>query len=138
MYLVDTSVWIDYIRAEDTAAVAFLDRLLATPQAVGLCDQVYMELLQGARSEASFLKLQRYFSTQTFYRFVRPRQSHEAAAWIYFNCRRQGITLRSSVDCLIAQCALEHRLILLHHDKDFSHLAGVVPDLQQKHFLPPT
>ena len=137
MYLVDTSVWIDYLKARETAAVMFLDELLRIPMAVGLCDQVYMEILQGAGNKAGFLKLQKYFSTQSFYRFEHPQYSHEAAALVYFNCRCQGISVRSSIDCLIAQCALEHDLVLLHNDQDFHRLATVVPRLQQKHFLLP-
>ncbi len=135
MYLVDTSVWVDYIKGTDTPVVEFLDTLLLTPMSVGITDLIYMEILQGARSEAGFRKLQRYFSTQQFYRFEEPQMSHEAAALIFFQSRRQGVTVRSAIDCLIAQCALENELILLHHDKDFVRLERVVPELRQKHFL---
>jgi hypothetical protein len=50
---------------------------------------------------------------------------------MYFDCRRQGITLRSSNDCLIAQMALEHGLILLHDDEDFRRIGRVVPELRE-------
>jgi predicted nucleic acid-binding protein len=63
MYLVDTSVWVDYIRGTETPAVGFLDELLSIPAAAGINDQIYLELLQGARDEAAFRKFQRYFST---------------------------------------------------------------------------
>lgn len=135
MYLVDTSVWIDYIKGRDTAAVHFLDKLLLNPLAVGLCDVIYMEILQGSRDQASFDRLRRYFSTQHFYRFTDPELSHAAAAQLYFDCRRQGITVRSTIDCLIVRCTLEHGLTLLHHDRDFNNIATVLPDLQHKHFL---
>ena len=135
MYLVDTSVWVDYIKGTNTPAVEFLDTLLLTPMTVGITDLIFMEILQGAKSEAGFEKLQRYFSTQQFYRFEDPQSSYEAAALMFFNCRRRGITVRSSIDCLIAQCALENELVLLHHDKDFQQLEKVAPQLRQKHFL---
>lgn len=135
MYLVDTSVWIDYIKGTDTPAVGFLDTLLLTPIAVSITDLIFMEILQGARRETGFEKLQKYFSTQQFYRFKEPQTSYAAAALMFFNCRRQGISVRSSSDCLIAQCALENELILLHHDKDFKQMGKVIPQLQQKHFL---
>ncbi|MCF6263134.1 MAG: PIN domain-containing protein [Xanthomonadales bacterium] len=135
MYLVDTSVWVDYIRGSETVVVEFLDNLLLMPMVVGLTDQIYMEILQGARSEAGFEKLQRYFSTQIFYRFKDFQLSHESAARLFFKCRCQGITVRSSNDCLTAQYALENELILLHHDKDFIQLGKIAPKLQQKHFL---
>ena len=135
MYLVDTSVWVNYINGAESPATDFLDDLLLTPMMVGITDLIYMEILQGAKSEAAFENLQKYFSTQTFYRFADPKNSYENAASLYLSCRRQGITIRSSIDCLIAQCALENELILLHHDKDYRNLQAVLPELRQKHFL---
>jgi predicted nucleic acid-binding protein len=135
MYLVDTSVWIDYIQGSDARQISFLDELLKNPLAVGLTDLIYMEILQGAKDQSSFDQLRRYFSGQQFYRFIDPEQSHTSAAQIYFDCRRQGVTVRSTLDCLIAQCAIEHELILLHHDRDFKQMVTIVPALQQKHFL---
>jgi hypothetical protein len=135
MYLVDTSVWVDYISGRDSPVIEFLDELLPAPMTVGITDLIYMEILQGAKSEAGFKKLQRYFSTQQFYGFADTQKSYEVAAFLYFSCRRLGITVRSSNDCLIAQCALENELILLHHDKDYKNLEKVIPQLRQKHFL---
>ncbi len=135
MYLVDTSVWVNYINGTDSPAVEFLDQLLLVPMMVGITDLIYMEILQGAKSESAFKKLQRYFSTQKFYRFADPQSSYAKAASLYLSCRRQGITVRSSIDCLIAQCALENELILLHHDRDYKNLQKVMPRLKQKHFL---
>ena len=135
MYLVDTSVWVDYIQGRDTPAVKLLDELLLNPLAVNLNDQIYLEILQGARSVESFDTLKRYFSGQLFSSFENSRGSHEKAAQIYFECRRKGITVRSSLDCLIAQCALENELILLHQDRDYIKIQSVIPALKQKHFL---
>lgn len=135
MYLVDTSVWIDYIQGRDTESVSFLDELLKNPLAVGITDLIYMEILQGAKDQKSLDQLCRYFSGQRFYRFTDPEPSHACAAQIYFDCRRQGVTVRSTLDCLIAQSAIEHELILLHHDRDFKQMAEIVPALRQKHHL---
>lgn len=135
MYLVDTSVWVDYIKGTETAAVDFLDKLVSIPMAAGITDLIYMELLQGARSESAFDRLQQYFSTQLFHRFEDYQAAHESAARLFFTCRRQGITIRSSNDCLIAQCALENDVVLLHQDSDFVHMGKAVPELQQKHFF---
>ncbi len=134
MYLVDTSVWIDYINGVDTEHAAFLDQLLTNPLAVGLTDLIYMELLQGAKSQKIFDQFTLYFSGQTFYRLQHKETSHAAAAQIYFDCRRRGITIRSSVDCLIAQCTIENELILLHNDKDFQQMASVT-SLQHMCFI---
>jgi predicted nucleic acid-binding protein len=43
------------------------------------------------------------------------------------DCRKKGITIRSTIDCLIAQTALENDLILLHEDYDFDLMAKVIP-----------
>jgi predicted nucleic acid-binding protein len=135
VYLVDTSIWVDFLRQRETESVGFLERLLENPLACGITDQIYLEILQGARDARSFDKLQRYFSGQRFYSFENSQQSHAAAARIYLQCRRAGITIRSSIDCLIAQCAKERELILLHNDRDYLAMAQVVPELRQKHFL---
>ncbi len=135
MYLVDTSIWIDYIKGQKSEQVRFLHELLNNPLAIGITDIVYMEILQGAVDQDAFDQFRRYFSGQKIYRFLEPQASHEAAAQIYLDCRRKGITLRSTLDCLIAQCAIEHDLILLHHDNDFHYMASVLSSLQQKHFL---
>lgn len=135
MYLVDTSVWVAYINGANSPTVEFLDQLLSVPLMVGITDLISMEILQGAKSESAFKKLQKYFSTQKFYSFTDPQRSYEKAAFLYLSCRRQGITVRSSIDCLIAQCALENELILLHHDKDYKNLQKIIPQLMQKHFL---
>lgn len=135
MYLVDTSVWIDYLQGHDGTHVVFLEELFVNPLAVGISDAIYMEILQGARDQQAFDRLRRYFSTQRFYRFVDPEQTYAAAARIYLDCRRQGVTIRSTLDCLIAQCAMEHGLVLLHHDRDFMRMGAVATKLSQKHFL---
>lgn len=54
---------------------------------------------------------------------------------MYFDCWRRGVTLRSGVDCLIAQCAMESELTLLHHDRDSVRMATVVADLSERNFL---
>lgn len=135
MYLVDTSVWVDYIQGRDTAAVQLLDELLQNPLATAINDHIYMEILQGARNDSAFDRLQRYFSGQRFCGFENSQTSHGKAARIYYDCRRTGITVRSSVDCLIAQCALENGLVLLHQDRDYLNMQPLVPELVQKHFL---
>lgn len=135
MYLVDTSVWIDYIKGVGCEHVDFLDTLLKNPLAVGLNDLICMEILQGTKDQKTFDQFREYFSGQKMYRFSDPLESHVAAAQIFFDCRRKGVTVRSSIDCLITQCAIEHDLILLHNDKDFKQMDGIVAGLQQRYFL---
>lgn len=89
----------------------------------------------GARDPASYDRLQSYFSGQRFVDFDQPVAGHEAAARMYVDCRRRGITVRSSLDCLIAQCAIESDLTLFHHDRDFRNIGSVVPALKGKNFI---
>ena len=135
MYLVDTSVWVDYLRGRDRPHVGFLRDLLSNPVAVGITHLIYMEILQGARDAAAFDRLQSYFGEQRLHSFEDMAASHASAARIYLDCRRRGITVRSAADCLIAQCALESGSILFHHDRDFERIAFVVPALVEESFL---
>jgi predicted nucleic acid-binding protein len=58
--------------------------------------------------------------------YIEPTEdSWQAAARIYYDLRRQGLTVRSSIDCCIAQAALEHNLLLIHNDRDFETIVEV-------------
>ena len=125
MFLVDTSVWLDFLRGADTTRVRILKALLDDEAVVGIAPIILQEILQGADSGQRFEKWRKYFSDLWLYVPKDPVESHVAAAWIYDACRRAGKTPRSSNNCLIAQIAIERDLILLHHDKDFDAIASV-------------
>lgn len=133
MYLVDTSVWIDYLRGNDTPPVRILKELLAGEDIVGVAPIILQEILQGADSDDRFEKYRRYFEGLCCYIPTDLVNAHIAAARLYQACRRAGETPRSSNDCLIAQTAIEHRLVLLHDDRDFERIATVVPALRLYH-----
>lgn len=127
MVLVDTSVLIDFLGGADTNATAVFQRVLDDKIPFGINSFIYQEVLQGVKTEKDFREVKEYLDTQTFYSLGEPRASFAAAAKIYFLCRRKGITLSSTIDCLIIQTALEHNLHLLHKDGDFDHAHKVVP-----------
>ncbi len=129
MVLVDTSVWIDYLRANKTPAVIALDHALAQRAPVALTEWIYLELLQGARSRAAFTKLRHYFSAYPVLKPTQGLDSFAKAADLYRRCRERGVTPRSTGDCLIARLAIEHQAALLHDDRDFEHIASVEPRL---------
>lgn len=129
MYLVDTSVWIGYIRDEENEATERLAEIEVRGHPFGITAVIYQEVLQGAASRAKFDYLAEYLGSQTFYHPVQPVESYWEAALIYFRCRREGVTIRSAIDCLIARVAIEHGLILLHDDRDFEKMAEVVSEL---------
>ncbi len=128
-YLVDTSAWLDYLQGRETAASLAVTEILDTGVPFGISSMIYQELLQGAASEKDFEALADYFGTQRFYRLQDPKASHREAAYLYFRCRREGVTVRSTIDCLIARLAIENELELLHNDRDFSNIGRVVPEL---------
>ena len=88
---------------------------------------IYQEVLQGAKSEKEYAGLKKYLSSQRFFHPQDPIETFAKAARIYFRCRKKGITVRSTVDCMIAQIAIENELLLLHNDKGFEAMAAVAP-----------
>lgn len=124
MALVDSTVWIDLLRGNDSPAVMTLRRLLAEGQAV-TAPVILQEVLQGASSPANFQRLREHFLALPMVEPAPGGVTHAAAGELYARCRWQGVTPRSPHDCLIAQLAIEHDLPLLHDDRDFVALAGI-------------
>ena len=125
MYLVDTSVLIYFLREKDNKAVNFFVNIMQEELPFGITSIIYQEVLQGAVSQQDFNKLANYLSSLPFYAPKHPLQSYASAAAIYFACRKNGITIRSTIDCLIAQIAIEHNLVLVHNDNDFIQIHRV-------------
>jgi predicted nucleic acid-binding protein len=123
MYLVDTSVWIEVFRKArpfDLASFADLEE-------TATCLPVIQEVLQGFRDPAAFrIARESMFSLPIVESPLRDVIFEEAAG-LYRQARRQGLTVRSGVDCLIAACAIRNGLVVLHRDRDFSLLAQTTP-----------
>jgi predicted nucleic acid-binding protein len=126
MILVDTSVLIDLFKGNDNDAVTIFRDIVRKQMPFGITSVIYQEILQGAKSEKEYSSLKEYLSTQRFFHPKDPLVSYAGAASIFYSCRRKGITIRSTIDCLIAQVAIEHELFLLHNDKDFTVMAPVI------------
>ncbi len=126
MVLVDTSVLIDYLRGKDSLAARRFQCILDDNIPYGINSFIYQEVLQGVKTEKHFEAVKKYLDTQTFYSLKDPRESSSSAARIYFECRRKGITLSSTVDCLIIQTTIENNLYLLHEDRDFDNARKVI------------
>lgn len=130
MVLVDTSVIISFFKGIENEKTQKFENILINNIPFGINSYIYQELLQGASSEKEFNKLKDYLSTQKFYSLKSEIISFEESAKLYFLCRNQGITIRSTIDVIIAQTAIEHGLFLLHDDKDFTNMAKVVENLK--------
>jgi hypothetical protein len=131
MVLVDTSVWVEVFRDPPGAE---LTRLVHFDEVV-TCLPVVQEVLQGFRDERAFQLAQEAMLALPIVESPLTEALVRRAVDLYRRARRQGITVRSSVDCLIAACALENHLEVLHHDRDFAGLAEVSP-LRQRSIWP--
>ena len=129
MILVDTSVWIDVLRDRTGREATALDAALDGDEAV-LTRFHQLELLQGARDEREWSLLVDYLDAQGYLE-CGPGMWSEAAR-IFFDLRRTGKTVRSPIDCCIAQIAIDHDVLLLHRDRDFETIARVRPLRQMK------
>ena len=120
MILVDTSVWVLVGRGMFDLDAAVPEDDLVT------CPPIYQEAMQGA-SDQEFPLMRRLLLRLEMLDASVPFSRYEYAAELYARCRKKGLTIRSSVDCLIAATAIMHEVRLLHNDRDFDHIAKVAP-----------
>jgi predicted nucleic acid-binding protein len=125
--LVDTSVLVPFFRGTDTPAVRYLVHAVQEEVPIYVTSVVVQEILQGARDEKEWSTLDRHLARQTLVHPTDTLITHRRAARIYFDCRRRGLTVRSTIDCLVAQLALEHDLSLLQDDQDYQAIRAVRP-----------
>lgn len=120
--IVDTSAWVEYLRATGSPTHVALREAVASDASLASPSPVVMELLAGCRTEEAAARLQRMLA-----RFeildVEGLADFEDAAYIQRTCRRGGDTVRSMVDCLIAAIALREGRPLLTTDRDFEVIA---------------
>ena len=117
MILVDSSVWIDHFRDVETDPVRRLRRLIGEEPLL-VDDLILCELLQGFNSEAEARLVQRSFSRFETVALSDPSLAVIAAA-NYRLLRRQGITIRKTIDVIIGTFCVERGHALLHSDRDF-------------------
>ena len=126
MILVDTSVLIDLFKGVSNEPANRMREVLGYQIPFGITSVIYQEVLQGAKSDKEYNLLRDYLSSQRFFHPQDVVKTYEDAARIYFSCRKNGVTIRSTIDCLIAQIALEQDLALLHNDGDFDAMAPII------------
>jgi len=130
MVLVDTSVLIGYLKGQTVYKTELMKDVLDCEIPFGISSFTYQEILQGARDEREFETLKEYLSTQKIYFLKQEISTFEKASRMFFDLRRKGTTLRSTIDILIALTAIEYNLILLHNDSDFDNISKHIPDLK--------
>jgi predicted nucleic acid-binding protein len=122
--ILDSTVLVDMLRDKSGECRARLRQFLRGSEYF-LTRFTQLELLRGSRNEAEWTELASYINDQ--YYVETSDQTWSRAARIYFELRKRGQTVRSMIDCCIAQLAIEHDLTLIHNDRDFEIVAGVRP-----------
>jgi predicted nucleic acid-binding protein len=117
MWIVDSSVWIDYFGGKVTPQTELLHEALGW-QEIGIGDIILCEVLQGYRRQKDYDAARRALLQFPVYT-VGGTEIALRSAENYRALRRRGITIRKTIDCLIATFAIERGLTLLHCDRDF-------------------
>ncbi|MBK7423570.1 MAG: PIN domain nuclease [Propionivibrio sp.] len=119
MILVDSSVWIDYFRGVDSPQTDRLDSLLGN-ELLLTGDLIVAEVLQGFQPEAEFNKAMRLMTGNlAVVSLVGPENAIQAAR-NYRQLRANGVTVRKTIDTLIATYCIENNHVLLFSDRDFN------------------
>jgi predicted nucleic acid-binding protein len=115
--LVDTSAWVDFLNGFPSPEHDALGELLLGQDDVCTCGVVVAEVLQGLRKDKSRGEVQALFRNLTFLEAA-GIETYEAAADVYRALRRKGVTVRSTIDCLIGVLAAANGCHVLHRDRD--------------------
>lgn len=126
MIVVDTSVLVELFRGKQSKGVDLLESIIQAEMEFGIPAPCLQEILQGTRDLREFNFVDSFVSKQ---RILTPKDynSYRDAARIAFDCRRKGKTIRSTIDCLVAQITLENSGVLLHEDRDYEAIKVVRP-----------
>ena len=133
MILVDSSVWVDFLHARPTPQTDHLKRAL-TSERVLTADLVIAEVLQGTRSERAFAVARQQLLALDVVTIGGPDIAVQAAVH-YRLLRDKGITVRKTIDTLIATRCIEDRIPLLFADRDFDPFVEHLGLRSAMHFL---
>jgi predicted nucleic acid-binding protein len=124
--LVDTSAWVEFLRATGSESHRRLRSALEERTDLATTDVIVMEILAGARDDADRERLRRLLHGLAFLPIEGP-VDYETAAELYRACRARGETPRKLTDCLIAVVAIREGAELLCADADFHAIARHTP-----------
>ena len=115
--LVDTSVWVDFFNGHRSPQAIALETYLDQGDEVATCGVVVAEFFQGLRTPRSIRELGRYFRKMPCLAPSEPKTYFQAAE-LFRGLRAKGITVRSTIDCLVVCLAAQHGYYLLSKDRD--------------------
>ena len=107
-----------------------MERLINEDKPFCINEFVFQEILQGAKNEKEFATLKSYLSDIPLYSLRQGVKSFENAAQLNFRCRRNGVTIRSTIDLIIAETSIENNIPLLCDDDDFVNMARIISELK--------
>jgi predicted nucleic acid-binding protein len=124
--VVDTSVWIDVLNNTPAPQAQRCVQLLESGEPIALTDVILTEVLQGLRSDREAALVERHLRAFPILR-LEDLDDFVLAAKLYRAARRAGVTIRKTLDCLIAAPCVRTGAPLLHADQDFDRLATCTP-----------
>ena len=126
MIVVDTSVWIDVLNDTPAPQAQRCVELIESGEPIALTDVILTEVLQGLRSDREAALVERHLRAFPILR-LEDLDDFVLAAGLYRAARRVGVTIRKTLDCLIAAPCVRTGAPLLHADEDFDRLATCTP-----------
>jgi len=114
---VDSTVWIDFFAARKNEQTDKLKLAVQDGHGICVCGCVWLEILQGIRHDKEYLVVKGHFENLVY--LDDDRSTFELGATIYRELRHAGVTIRNSIDCLIAATVIQHGVNFLEHDRDY-------------------
>jgi len=124
LILIDTSAFIEFLNRTGSPFDRAIESLISNDEETAVADIVVTEVLQGIKDDREYAEVKKSLFSFPVYS-LKNIDSYIAAADLYRKCRKKGLTIRNTVDLLIAQIALENDLVLLHNDRDFDVISKV-------------
>lgn len=121
--LVDTSVWVDFFNQHRSPQAELVTRLIEDEVEIATCGVIVAEFFQGIRRLDVLDELESHFHAMSY---LAPREpgTYYAAATLFRQLRSRGVTIRSTIDCLVACLASENGALLLAKDRDMAAIVG--------------
>ena len=121
--LIDSSAWIEFLNGNESWIADRVSALLGSDDEICTCGLIVTEVLQGLRRDAGVSQVISLFEELTFLS-ADGIASYLRAAEMYRRLRQRGITVRSTIDCLIATLAEDHGCVILTRDRDLEAIIG--------------
>lgn len=121
MIVVDSTVWAAFFNGDDLPEAGRLAYCLDQNEPLAILPIILTEVLQGFRTDAGFRRARKVMGSVPI---IEPGvETHVGAALLFRRLRKQGVTVRGAVDCVIARACIEHGAELLTLDRDFRAIA---------------